>query len=139
MGHAGDAVTDAGGQGDGGRRNRLGATGERIAAHHLEQQGFRIVDRNVRRREGEVDLIAIEPSTETLVFVEVKLRKSGGAGAAVEALSARKQARLRGLAEVYASEHPELPSDLRVDLVAIELSADGSIESLEHVRSAVEG
>ena len=43
------------------------------------------------------------------------------------------------LAEVYAAEHPELPADLRVDLVAIDLASDGSIRSLEHVRSAVEG
>ena len=132
-------MTDARSQDDGGRRNRLGATGERIAANYMEQQGFRIIDRNVRRREGEVDLIAVEPTTETLVFVEVKLRKSRGTGSAIESLSARKQARLVALAEVYAAEHPELPADLRVDLVAIDLASDGSIRSLEHVRSAVEG
>lgn len=124
---------------DSGRRNRLGATGERIAALHLEQQGYRIIERNVRRREGEVDLIAVEPSTETLVFVEVKLRTSRQTGAAVESLSARKQRRLGQLAEVYAAEHPELPANLRVDLVAIDLASDGAINSIEHVRSAVEG
>jgi putative endonuclease len=132
-------MTDAGGTGDSGRRNRLGASGERIAAHHLEQWGYRIVDRNVRRREGEVDLIAIEPTTDTLVLIEVKLRTSRRAGAAVEALSRRKQIRLRELAEIYAAEHPELPRNLRVDLVAIELASDGSISSIEHVESAVEG
>lgn len=132
-------MTEPQAQDDGGHRNRLGATGERIAANYLEQRGFRIIDRNVRRREGEVDLIAVEPTTETLVFVEVKLRTSRGTGSAVESLSARKQARLVALAEVYAAEHPELPADLRVDLVAIDLASDGSITSLEHVRSAVEG
>ena len=132
-------MTDAGGTGDSGRRNRLGASGERIAAHHLEQRGYRIVDRNVRRREGEVDLIAIEPTTDTLVLIEVKLRTSRRAGAAVESLSTRKQIRLRELAEIYAAEHPELPRNLRVDLVAIELASDGSISSIEHVESAVEG
>lgn len=132
-------MTDAGGTGDSGRRNRLGASGERIAAHHLEQRGYRIVDRNVRRREGEVDLIAVEPTTETLVLIEVKLRTSRRAGAAVESLSRRKQTRLRELAEIYAAEHPELPRNLRVDLVAIELASDGSISSIEHVESAVEG
>ncbi len=124
---------------DSGRRNRLGATGERIAANHLEQRGMRIIERNVRRREGEVDLIALEPSTETLVFVEVKLRTSRQTGIAVEALSARKQQRLGQLAEIYAAEHPELPANLRIDLVAIDLGPDGSIDAIEHVRSAVEG
>ncbi len=132
-------MIDAGGEGDAGRRNRLGASGERIAAHYLEQRGYRIVDRNVRRREGEVDLIAIEPTTETLVFIEVKSRRSRRAGAAVESLSTRKQTRLRELAEIYAAEHPDLAPNLRVDLVAIELASDGSISSIEHVESAVEG
>jgi putative endonuclease len=85
-----------------------------------------------------VDLIAVEPTTATLVFVEVKLRKSRGTGSAIESLSARKQERLMALAEVYAAEHPELPEDLRVGLVAIDLASDDSIRSLEHVRSAVE-
>ena len=85
-----------------------------------------------------MDLIAVEPTTATLVFVEVKLRKSRGTGSAIESLSARKQERLMALAEVYAAEHPELPEDLRVGLVAIDLASDDSIRSLEHVRSAVE-
>ena len=96
---------------------------------------------NVRRREGEVDLIAIDPggSLPVLVFVEVKLRRPRVTGRAVEALSQRKQRRLRALAEVYASEHPDLPPDLRIDLVAIDLASDGSVRSLEHVENAVEG
>ena len=122
-------------------RRRLGASGERLAAGYLEQRGYELLDRNVRRREGEVDLIAIDASgaAPVLVFIEVKLRRPRATGPAVEALSQRKQRRLRALAEIYASEHPRLPADLRIDLVAIDLAEDGAIASIEHVESAVEG
>jgi putative endonuclease len=122
-------------------RRRLGEAGERLAVAHLEERGFSVLDRNVRRREGEVDLVAVDARgpLPVLVFVEVKLRRTRVTGRAVEALSQRKQRRLRALAEVYASEHPQLPPDLRIDLVAIDLVSGGSIGSVEHVENAVEG
>ena len=118
-------------------RRRIGDSGERFAADYLERQGHRVIARNVRRREGEVDLITIDG--DTLVFVEVKLRRAGRFGEAVEALTAAKQRRLQALAEVYAAEHPDLPQTQRIDLVAVELSADGVLRDVRHIRSAVEG
>ena len=119
------------------RNQRLGEAGERIASRYLEQQGYQVVDRNIRRREGEIDLVALHG--ETLVFVEVKLRTSRKMGAAVRAVSPAKGARLRGLAEAYSADHPELPANLRIDLVAIELTVGGEVGQLNHVQNAVEG
>jgi len=122
-------------------RRRLGAAGERLATAHLVELGFEVLEHNVRRREGEVDVVAIDPRgrAPVLVFIEVKLRRSRATGGAVEALSTRKQLRLRALAEVYGAEHPDLPPDLRIDLVAIDLASGGSVSSLQHVENAVEG
>ena len=122
-------------------RRRLGASGERLAADYLEAREYEVLDRNVRRREGEVDLIAVDRGgpEPVLVFVEVKLRRPRPTGAAIEALSRHKQGRLRALAEVYAAEHADLPADLRIDLVAIDLAEDGTVVSIEHVQNAVEG
>ena len=117
--------------------DRLGSSGERLAAEYLSGQGYELVARNVRRREGEVDLVALDGAT--LVFVEVKLRRPGQTGRAIEALSPAKQRRLRELAAAYGAEHPELPEQQRIDLVAIDLAADGSVASFEHVANAVEG
>ena len=117
--------------------DRLGRSGERLAADYLGGRGCRLLERNVRRREGEVDLVVLDGGV--LVFVEVKLRRPGAAGRAVEALDARKRRRLRDLAAAYGAEHPELPADQRIDMVAIDLAADGSVASLRHVRNAVEG
>ena len=116
---------------------RLGNAGERLAADYLATQGYQLLARNVRRREGEVDLVALDGAT--LVFVEVKLRRPGQTGRAIEALSPAKQRRLRQLAAAYGADHPELPEQQRIDLVAIDLAADGSVASFDHVTSAVEG
>ena len=115
----------------------LGRLGERLAADYLIDHGHRVVATNVRRREGEIDLITVEG--DTLVFVEVKLRRSATFGGAIQALSAAKQRRMAALAEAYAAEHPELPERQRIDLVAIDLGRDGTVARLEHIESAVEG
>jgi putative endonuclease len=117
-------------------RRRVGDAGERLAADYLQRQGYEIVDRNVRRKEGEIDLVAVKDGT--LVFIEVKLRRSGRAGSAIQQISPAKHARLRELAEAYAADHPELPANLRVDVVAIDLTVSGEVGKLHHVRSAVE-
>ena len=121
--------------------DRLGRSGERLAADYLAGRGYELIARNVRRREGEVDLVALDGGVEggALVFVEVKLRRPGQSGRAIEQLSAAKRRRLRDLALAYAADHPELPDRQRIDVVAIDLADDGSVASFEHVVSAVEG
>ncbi|MCL2670172.1 MAG: YraN family protein, partial [Syntrophaceae bacterium] len=59
-------------------RRQTGQQGEAVAAAHLGEQGYRIIDRNYRCRFGEIDLIALEG--ETLVFIEVKCRRSDAFG-----------------------------------------------------------
>jgi putative endonuclease len=57
-----------------GYRQRLGQRGEDLAAEYLEERDYKMIDRNVRRREGEIDLVATHK--KTLVIVELKLRSS---------------------------------------------------------------
>lgn len=121
----------AGGFGD------LGRLGERLALEYLQTHGHTLVEANVRRREGEIDLVTLDG--DTLVFVEVKLRRSARLGGAIQALTAAKQRRMAALAEAYAADHPELPLRQRIDLVAIDLAPGGTVANLEHVESAVEG
>jgi putative endonuclease len=118
------------------RTRLLGEAGERIASKYLQDKGFEILERNVRRPEGEIDLVAIDG--DTLVFIEVKLRTSRKMGAAVQQISEAKAARLTRLAEGYQAEHPELPPDLRIDIIAIELTVGGDVGQLNHIRNAIE-
>lgn len=117
-------------------RRAFGDLGERLAAHHLESKGYRIVERNYRRAEGEIDIIA--QANGTLACVEVKSRRGSVMGTASESITAAKAARMVQLAEAYASEHtPE--ASLRIDLIAIDFAPDGRMLSLRHYENAVTG
>jgi putative endonuclease len=75
---------------------RLGRTGEDAACAYLAAAGLRIVRRNFRSPDGEIDIVAQEG--ETIVFVEVKTRASKSFGSALSAVDARKRRRLRAVA-----------------------------------------
>lgn len=117
-------------------RRSLGDFGERVARAHLEANGYRVLATNFRTREGEVDIVAERDGVA--VFVEVKTRRGSAAGAAAEALDGRQAERLLLAADAYAEQHPELPEDRRIDLIAIDLDARGRVVSVEQIESAVE-
>lgn len=116
-------------------RRRLGEFGERLAVQHLESKGYRIIERNFRTREGEVDIIAC--IGEVLAFVEVKCRRGNVMGSAVESLSPAKRRRLVALAEAYPTDSHSLPDGRRIDLIAVDLAPDGRLLSLQHIEGAV--
>lgn len=104
--------------------HRIGRDGEAVAAEYLSNAGFRVIDRNVRFRSGELDLVAYEG--ETLVFVEVKARRSIAFGSPQEAVDRRKQLRLARLAETYLARRRLSKSPCRFDLVVVEWRRDSS-------------
>jgi putative endonuclease len=101
----------------------LGRRGERAAEKHLRRNGYRIVARNFRAVGAEIDLVAMDG--ETLVFVEVKTRRSLAAGAPEEAVDERKQQRLRRAAEVFATRYRAEDTEMRFDVVAVDASGKG--------------
>ena len=123
------------GEGRQAAKQALGAFGERLAAAHLESKGYRILERNYRRREGEIDIVAARGGC--LVFVEVRTRRGQERGSAVESVGPAKGARLVALAEAYCQERPDLPPDRRIDVVAVELSPAGRLLSIQHIENAV--
>jgi putative endonuclease len=76
-----------------------GARAEVLAAEFLMRHGLAIIARNFRTRFGEIDLIARDG--RMLVFVEVRMRRSGAFGGAIESITARKRARLVAAANGY--------------------------------------
>ena len=87
-----------------GRNNIAGAWGEAKAAEYLRKKHYTVVAAGYRSRFGEIDLIVKD--RKFLVFVEVKLRKSGVFAQALEYVDRRKQDRLRVTASIYLSENP---------------------------------
>ncbi len=84
---------------------------------------MRILARNYRCRAGEIDVVARDG--ETIVFVEVKERRSESHGTAVEAVTARKRARVVRAARLYAASEGLSESPVRFDVVAIDWGPEG--------------
>ncbi len=111
----------------------LGAHGERIAAAYLTDRGLRVLDRNWRCRDGELDIVAREG--QALVFCEVKTRRAVGFGHPVEAVGRVKQRRLRTLAQRWLAAHDEHAPDLRFDVVGVLVRPTGPAV-VTHLRAA---
>jgi putative endonuclease len=102
------------------RRRALGAAGEQRAAEHLARAGYRIAARNARAEGVEIDLIATRG--DLVVFVEVKTRLAED-GTALEAVDARKQARLLRGAAAWLREQRAHARRVRFDVIACEWRA----------------
>lgn len=99
--------------------HNLGARGEALAAHWLQKHGYRIVARNWRAKQLELDIVV--KHADTLVFVEVKTRSQGGMGSPVEAINPRKKNSLIKAARAYLAAHDAWHSPSRFDVIAIML------------------
>lgn len=95
----------------------LGAHGESIAEEYLTDLGYRILARNWRVRDGELDLIAEDHND--IVAVEVKTRNGTGYGHPLEAITAIKAARVRRLLLTWVRQVNPRCKNLRVDAIGI--------------------
>jgi putative endonuclease len=118
-------------------RRSLGRRGEEIAAQHLRRRGFEIVERNYRTRWGELDLIAFDG--RTLVFCEVKARRSSAPGARpFDSLHERKRAQVRRMARQWLAERMQrgFALKLRFDAIGVTFDPEGGLASLDHLEGA---
>ncbi|WP_200820208.1 YraN family protein [Acidaminococcus provencensis] len=95
----------------------FGNWGEDAAAQYLEKQGYRIVARNYACAYGELDIIA--QTKNTLVFVEVKSRRSLKFGRPAAAVTREKQVHLHRAVFVYLKEHPGFRGKIRFDIIEV--------------------
>jgi putative endonuclease len=115
-------------------RQQYGEAGEALAARLLRRQGYRILATNYRTPIGEIDIIAQE--RDTIVFVEVKARRSLHFGHPKMAVTAQKQRKLSMLALYYLKSTGQSGAKARFDVVAI--SAAPERPEVEIVRNAFE-
>ena len=112
-------------------RQSLARWGEDVAWRALERQGFRLLARNWRCPEGEIDLVM--KLADTIVFVEVKTRQSNRFGVPEEAVTPAKLRRMCSAARAFLQAQGMDGADWRLDVVAIECSAERGVERLEHL------
>jgi putative endonuclease len=117
------------------KRKEVGAIGEKLAADFLKKRGYKIIQRNFRCREGEIDIIA--QKDECLVFVEVRTKKNTAFGTPEESVTLSKREKLISLANAYIQAYNKPPQSWRIDVVAVELTPDNRVSRLEHIENAV--
>jgi len=100
---------------------RRGELAEQRAAEHLRGAGLRLLERNYRCRQGEIDLIMRDG--DTVVFVEVRERRNGRFGSGADSIDFRKRQRLISAAQHYLQRQPRVPP-CRFDVVSIDGNDD---------------
>lgn len=102
-------------------RQTIGISGEDLAAAELARLGYAVLERRYRTRHGEIDIIARDGAT--IVFVEVKARRSREFGGAAAAVTPHKQRRVAQMAVDYIARRRLTGSPCRFDVVAIDYAA----------------
>ena len=113
--------------------HQLGATGEQIAARHLERAGWRIIARNWRFGHKEIDLVARR--ARTVAFVEVKTRMRLRWGHPLLAIDARKIEEIERVARVWHARHGRRGDEYRFDAIAVYRDDEGALQ-VEHLEDA---
>jgi putative endonuclease len=115
-------------------RRTLGDAGEDLVARWYVDAGYRVLDRNWRCREGELDVIVARDSV--LVFCEVKTRRTTAFGSPAEAVTVTKQRRIRGLAMRWLDAHPDARArTVRFDVASV-LAERGAAPVVDVIEAA---
>jgi len=106
------------------RRIATGKLGEDLAVAYLRKAGYRILAQNYRCLHGEVDIIAQDG--DSIVFIEVKSRKSETFGEPQEAVGLEKQKKLSRISLHYLQQRHLETCNARFDVMAVKLLPDGT-------------
>ncbi len=117
------------------KRRDTGILGEKLAGDFLKKRGYRIYETNYRCPEGEVDIVARHK--DSLVFIEVRSKRSLEFGSPEESITPTKMERLRAVAAHYRQTHNNLPPLWRIDVVAVEIDRKGKPLRIELIENAV--
>lgn len=108
-----------------------GNLGEDLAVKFIKRQKFKILKRNWHSKIGEVDILARQKNT--IIIVEVKTKTTPSFGHPAEMVNYYKQRKLIQLAKLVEMLYPR--KDIRIDVVAVDLSVDPPI--IEQIENAV--
>jgi len=117
------------------KRRDTGILGEKLAGDFLKKRGYRIYETNYRCPEGEVDIVARHK--DSLVFIEVRSKRSLEFGSPEESITPTKMERLRAVAAHYRQTHNNLPPLWRIDVVAVEIDRKDKPLRIELIENAV--
>ncbi len=111
---------------------KTGAVGEDLARRYLERNGYEILDTNIKfSRVCELDIIA--KIKKTIVFVEVKTRKTDALGTPAEAITPAKYQNIKKGIYFYLQEKNIKYDKFRIDVISVTLKPELKIEHLENI------
>jgi len=115
---------------------KFGEKSESVAVDCLKKQGYRIIELNYRTKLGEIDIIAKQG--ETLVFIEVKARKSSRFGRPELAVTPKKQRKISMVALYYLKSTKQSNAKARFDVVAINSVKAKESPNIKIIKNAFE-
>lgn len=113
----------------------IGNKGEQLAADHLADQGYQLLDHNFHTRYGELDLVMLDRGI--IVFVEVKTRTSTAFGSPEDSITPSKMEHIQNAGLLWLQEHPEAPDDWRIDVISILMDRCGQLQNIQHFINAI--
>ena len=99
--------------------NTFGAWGEQIAEEYMRHRGYSILERDWHYGHKDIDIIAYEDDTDTLVIVEVKARSSETVTSALQAVTIQKEKNLIGAAYAFAKSTGHFFKNIRFDIITV--------------------
>ena len=115
-------------------RKKIGNDGEQKSCDYLLEQGFFIVERNYRTKDGEVDIIALKE--DVLVFVEVKTLPSGNSETLLKELNARKLKRIIKTSKCFLTKYRQYSNNyIRSDVIVIDMPGFPEVYHIENAFS----
>ena len=109
-----------------------GKLGEDAACHYLKKNHYQILERNYRKRFGEIDIVAKKDNR--IAFVEVKARSASDYGIPCEAVTYSKQQKIIKTAQAYVLEQ-NLDAEFAFDIIEVRLE-NGTILAINHIEDA---
>ncbi len=116
------------------QRQQIGKAGEKVVVRYLRKKGFKILERNFTCPVGEIDIIIRDK--KTIVFVEVKTRRSLSFGSARLAITRQKQRKISMVALYYLKTKRQMNQPARFDVVTV--LSTGEEPAIDHIRNAFE-
>ena len=102
-------------------KRQVGNQAEYVVLEHLCKHGLELIEQNYLTKMGEIDIIMLDKSEQTLVFVEVRYRQNDQFGSATDTVDRHKQNKLIRTAQHYLQQHSKYQEFIcRFDVVGVE-------------------
>lgn len=115
-------------------KQAIGSKGEKIARSYLKNRGWRIVSKNVRVGQDELDILAVSPNESTLAIIEVR-STNRVAGNPVSTITKKKRKAMRRVANHVKPQAMKHNFDLRIDVITVRLSPE--IPTVQHYKGVL--